>query len=329
MQRILCSDPSKSIVLCVGQDCDASLTAAALLVGAFMILGRGVDAEAVVCTFRPLQESFIEFVDANDNSRFSLRDCWIALAEAKRNNWINLSNEIRPHMDCLDFGSLDVEAYVHYAKTANGSIFPVVPGKIILFPSPVDLPDDVEWMDSADGTQRYFSAKYYADLLMSDFGVSIVACVDSGKDDFPAFPERGLDVEDLPLDGSCPGLLRAMDRLLTVTDGTCGAVALHSGADSVGWRAGALVAAYLVRRLGFPPDAAIAWIRMVDPALLVGREDLVDDHIAGLFPALQRCASAHVGGEVSKPGRRDDGVDIERAASWPVEGSAPDVFSFL
>jgi hypothetical protein len=329
IQRTHRLDSTKSIVVCVGQSCKSSLTTAALLIGGFMILGRGLKLEDVVSSFRPIQDSFVNFRDESDNSRFSLRDCWTALAEAKSRGWIDLSNQIRPHMDCLDFGSLDIEAYAHYAKTANGSIFPVVPGKIVMFPSPVNLPDDAEWMDSVDGTQRHFSAKYYADLLMSDFKVTVVACVDSGKDDFPAFAERGLDVEDLPLDGSCPGLLRAMDRLLTVTDGTCGAVALHSGADSVGWRAGALVAAYLVRRLGFPPDAAIAWIRMVDPALLVGRGEADHDVLewADADP-LSRCASFACSAPIPPSPTARDGpaglsVRLERAKSWStMSGSA-------
>ena len=246
----------------------------------------------VVASFRPVQDSFVNFRDESDNSRFSLRDCWMALSEARLQGWIDLSNKIRPHMDCLDYGIFDIDAYAHYAKMANGSMFPVVPGKIVMFPSPVDLPADVEWIDSADGKHRHFSAAYYAELLKCDFNVSVVACVDSGKDDWPAFAEHGLAVEPLPLDGSCPGLLRALDRLLALTQGGGGSVALHSGADAAGWRAGALVAAYLVRRLGFPPDAAIAWIRMVDRSLLLGRSDSDCDALGWADPdPLTRSAS--------------------------------------
>ena len=304
-----------------------------------MILSKNVGIDEVEKAFQSLKARFVGFSDDNmSESRLSVQDSWKALHLAKKHGWIKLSNEIRPRMDCMDFGLLDIERHMHYAKTANGRIFTLVPDKIVMFPSPADLPDNVEWMDTDDGKHRQFSAGYYAELLRSDFNVSVIACADSGKDYWPAFAEYDLAVEHLPLDGTCPAMLRAMDQLFALTDGARGAVALHSGADAVGGRVGALVAAYLVRRLGFPPDAAIAWIRMVDPALLVACPD-GGDGAAGALPELRRCPSAFVGGEGDggeggEGGGGGEGGEpgFERAASWPLESpeqAAPDVFCFF
>ncbi len=45
LQRVHRTYPTKTIVVCVGQDCAASLTMAALLLGGFMILGSGMNVE--------------------------------------------------------------------------------------------------------------------------------------------------------------------------------------------------------------------------------------------------------------------------------------------
>ncbi len=69
--------------------------------------------------------------------------------------WINLSNKIKPGMEMLDFGAMDLDTYAHYADTSNGvSIMTLVPDKILFFPSPVELPDGIEWVDSADALDR-------------------------------------------------------------------------------------------------------------------------------------------------------------------------------
>jgi hypothetical protein len=253
--RVLRSNPSKTIVLCVGRDFPTSLTTAALLLGGFLILGRGMDVEHVTSSFQIVADRFISFGDKSDCARHTVQDCWLALHFARKLGWIDLSDEIKPGMDLLDFGSLDVDAYAHYAEAANGGIITVVPQKILFFPSPVDLPGNAEWMDSADG-ERHFSPAFYADLLATEFNVSTVMCVDSGcSSSSKAFADLGIAAEDMPLDDSVPDLLRALDRLLAVTQAGPGAVALHSrpGAAAAMGRAGALIAAYLTRRVGFPP----------------------------------------------------------------------------
>ena len=235
-----------------------------------MIFGQGASLAAVAEAFISHHPHFTKFQDPSTESEqetIGIEDCWFALNQAKNLGWINLNSEIRTGMDSLDLGSFDIDAHAHYSRSLNGRICMLVPGKVIIFPSPADLPDNRLWMDSSDGVRR-FSAPFYADLLSSDFGVVLVACIDSADYDRPAFAAHGIATEDLPVDGTSPDLLRAMDRFITIAGAAPGAVALHSGPGPARSLAGALVAAYLVRRLGFSAEAAVAWVRMVHPTLL-------------------------------------------------------------
>ncbi len=158
---------------------------------------------------------------------------------------------------------------LHYASPINGDLHMIVPGKVICFPTPADLPDSQLWADSdvpADGTVRRFSATFLADLL-ADLGADVAVCLHASAYDRAAFLARGIKAEDLATDPGSPHLLSALDRFLAVAAAAPGLVALQSGSDGPG-RLGALVLAYLTRRLGFDEGSAAAWVRMVHPALL-------------------------------------------------------------
>ena len=297
-----------------------------------------MDIEEVKSSFQPFADRFTSFGDTSDCARHTVQDCWLALHFANKLGWIDLSDEIKPGMDLLDFGSLDVDAYAHYAEAANGGIVTVVPQAILFFPSPVDLPGNAEWMDSADGKQRHFSPAFYADLLLAEFNVSTVMCVDSSESSSSkAFADRGIDIEDMPLDDSVPDLLRALDRLLAVTQGGPGAVALHSRPDAAAamGRAGALIAAYLARRVGLPPDAAIAWVRMAHPRLLLSANlpsTLLDPMLCGVASVLRRSMSLTGGPQTREQAQGQEIMGgpgaIRRAASLPLlpaAVAAPDV----
>ena len=159
---------------------------------------------------------------------------------------------------------------LHYASPINGDIHMVVPNKIICFPTPASLPDNHQlWMDSdaaGDGTVRRFSASFFADLF-ADLGVDVAVCLHTSAYDRAAFLERGIEVEDLGMDPSSPHMLSAIDRFLAVAAAAPGLVALQSGSDGPG-HLGALVLSYLTSRAGFDSESAVAWVRMVHPALL-------------------------------------------------------------
>ena len=143
-------------------------------------------------------------------------------------------------------------------------------------------------------------------------------------------------MEDMPLDDSVSDLLRALDRLLAVTQGSPGAVALHSRPDAAAamGRAGALIAAYLARRVGLPPDAAIAWVRMAHPRLLSANlpSTLLDPMLCGGASVLRRSMSLTGGPQTREQAQGQEIMGgpgaIRRAASLPLlpaAVAAPDV----
>ena len=170
---------------------------------------------------------------------------------------------------------------------------------------------------------------------------SSAAYVDGGKSHHSTFARHGIATEALPLAGRAPSLLLALDRLLAVTRATPGAIALHCRPGPAARRSLALVAAYLARGLGFPPDAAVAWIRMAHPALFVpahsslGRPIAFADGWKGVA-GIHRCESLATPCDPERPravaswqgGGELGGVagELRRAASCPVAMAAPDVF---
>ena len=226
-----------------------------------------------------------------------------------------------------------MEECIHYSDPLNASLSIVLPGKLLYTPSPVDLPNEWQWMD--DGATRLFSPAFYADLL-GEFNVVLVICLEDCGYDRGPFLERGIAIEELELCYNCPDILRAADRFLSLLRAAPGAVAIHGGADGLRY-AGTLVSAHMMSRLGFGAADAAAWMRMACPALLVPPECLaalsdgagfllVSDPASASSAALLRCFSApqHAGasgpdgaggGGAARPAQRR--MPLERPASLP------------
>jgi hypothetical protein len=196
---------------------------------------------------------------------------WKALELAKGLEWLF------PPDDSESEINFDVEMHTHYADEVNGNIYTLVPGKLILFPTPAHLPDGQSWADVCEpgGTVRRFTAPYLAELL-ADLDVSVVACLgQTSSASAAAFIACGLDVHDLCLDPRLPSLLSAIDRILALTRAAPGAVAIFcGGAGGKDWPAhvGTLAAAYLMSDFDFDAGSADAWLRMLCP-LLAARSD--------------------------------------------------------
>ena len=192
---------------------------------------------------------------------------WAALHRARELCWLG------PVADNDEARPFDVEMSLHYAVKANGNIHTLVPGKLLLFPTPADLPTGQFWADVSESngvTARRFSAPYLAEIL-ADLDVSVVVCLgQTSSASADAFLECGLDVHDLLLDPRRPSLLRAIDRVLSLARAAPGAVAVFcggaGGADCPA-HVRMLAAAYLVSDFGFSAAAADAWVQMLCPAL--------------------------------------------------------------
>ena len=268
----------KKLILCQGSVAQDVVLETALLCCAFVILVEKWDLDAVTQAFpdfahRPVTLPGLEL----DRSVYSVSvlDCWQALVHARERGWMDWSTSPDD-----DEQPLLVDELIHYAAPANGAVHILAPGKLLLFPSPVDLPDGALWASGAarpDGAApaRRFAAAFYADLL-PDLHVRAVASLDRCccAAAPAAFAAAGLAVVDLAPDSPRrrPSPLRALDALLTLTRTARGAVALHAGG---GGAAGAwpehtalVVAAYLVGREGFGERGAYAWLLLVCPRLL-------------------------------------------------------------
>ena len=164
-----------------------------------------------------------------------------------------------------------VDEFVHYADMANGDVYIVAPGQLLLFSDPVDLPDHQQWISVVDDDERCtrrFSPAFHADLF-ADLGVAAVACLTESGSSGAAFAARGIEARDLCPCGTA-SVLRALDGLLTLSGReAAGGLAVHSGGGA-GWpdQAGVVVAAWLVGRAGFAERGAYAWLHMLCPWLL-------------------------------------------------------------
>jgi hypothetical protein len=242
-----------------------------LLMGSYLILRRKLDLDEVVQSLDPVVAHNETLSPVLSEKNFIKMQYGLgAISQAKKMFWIGAVDHAEPAGPAFD---LDLRA--HYASPVNGNVHILVPGKLVFFPTPRQLPGDQLWVDIGEPglpTERHFSAAFLADVL-EDFDVSVVVCLgESSGASATAFADRGLDVHDLRLDPSCPSLLGAMDRLLALTRAAPGAVAVFPG-EGLGWEqgsglAGRLGAACLTREYGFEAGEAGAWLQMACPALL-------------------------------------------------------------
>jgi hypothetical protein len=248
---------------------------ACFLCGAYLLLCELVELDSVLELFKEALDEIEASLARCKDTKNNLKDivtCWKALHQAKAMKWLGEGEGNDPENDPV----FDVEMAAHYAQAANGNVHVLVPGKLLLFQTPQQVPSDKEcqWVDMSEPEQptvRRFSAAFLAELL-SDLGVSAVACLGrTCAADAAAFQARGLDVHDLGIDPRRPAVLRVMDRLLTISRAAPGAVAVFGGGGGGGEVApeyvGTIAAAWLTMDFGFDSAAAAAWVRMMLPVL--------------------------------------------------------------
>ena len=268
---------TRRVVICAdGEDADM-ITTCAMLLGSYMILCKCESLENVTCTFFPISTLFTAFHDESRHrsENLTVQDCWQALASARHRGWIDFLGSMVDIDLCLD-----MHEFLHYDNPANGGFHVLIPSELLICPSPADLPQPAGPAASAQaqwatvGGSRRFAAAYFAEIF-HDFDVRLVVRCGGNYDDGP-LRAAGIDVEDLPVDPTCPyRLLPAVDRFLTLARSCPGAIALHGGAQR-GCGCGdpgaedlggveVLASAFLIRRHGLDGAAAVAWFRMVHP----------------------------------------------------------------
>ena len=256
----------KDIVACASKYNNKLITNTALLIGAFLILGKGIEYEDLIAAFRPLSKLFVPYSDPSESEEdgfTTVLDCWKALYHARTLGWLDMSKDPdifhAAHPDDVPVAGkpMDLDECIHYSDPINADLHVVLPGKLIFFANPADLPDGRHWMDL--GEARRFSPSFYADLF-SEFNVVLVICLEECDYDRAPFTASGMGVEELCLRPDTPDILRAADRFLCLLEAAPGAVAIHSGGGGgAGLRyAGTLVSAHMMSRLGFGAGDAAA-----------------------------------------------------------------------
>ena len=136
-------------------------TNACFLVGAYMILKRGVDSAQVAKTFGPLLPDLVSYRDiwpGPQNFELRLEDCWQALSKGVEHGWVSFAP-----------GRFDADEYNHFDHPGNADLHVIVPNKLLAMKGPVDLPDGQLWRDTPEGS-RDFSPAHCAEVL-ADFDV--------------------------------------------------------------------------------------------------------------------------------------------------------------
>jgi hypothetical protein len=261
-------DDGFRLIICTGGDSERT-TLCSLLIGSFLILCEDYTVEQAAAALQPIEHVFIPYEEANQdrNVEFSNHDCWQALHIAKQIGWLNFLIQGTDPETCLD-----MDEYHHYDSPANGDLHVIVPSKLIAIRPPCDISLDPHtgaartWADDDYG-RRSFSPAYYADVL-SDFDVKLVVRCGQPSYDAAPFLNHGIAVEEMPdasTDAAPASLLRSIDRFLTLAQLAPGAIAVHCDEYGLG-QVEVLIAAYLIRRCGFPALSAVAWLRMLHPA---------------------------------------------------------------
>jgi cell division cycle 14 len=273
--------PNARIVYCV-EDGRRSLTNAVFLLGCYLILSRELSVgDAMECFSWLGVDQYEEYRDATFSKptfRLALEDCWSALAKAVNLGWLDA-----PDTDGF-CGDIDVHEYAHYDDPLNGDMHEVVPGKLIAFVGPHDLPADAHFLDD-EHSRRRFSPAFFADLF-SELGVSTVVRLNEEHYDGAAFAAAGLTHLDLPFDDCTAPPPAVAAAFLRAVDAAPGLVAVHCKAGL--GRTGTLIALHLMRSHGFTAREAMGWLRIMRPGSVIGEQQ---HYLVAMEPALKAAAS--------------------------------------
>ena len=236
---------AKGIAYCVESNIHATANAC-LLLGSFLVWNRGFWAVDAAGLFATSDLPILRFRDASSSPsscNLTLLDCLLGLEKASRLGWFGTE-------------SFDLQSYEALDHPTAGRVHHVCP-KLVAF----DCPAPTAALAAADRPTPAPPVEHFPALFRL-LGVSCVVRVGPGAPcyDPSAFERAGIRFLDLGL----PPPPAAADRFFDVCDAES-RVAIHGGGPGGGRAAAALAAAWLVRRAGFAPAEAIAWVRTVRP----------------------------------------------------------------
>jgi hypothetical protein len=270
-----------SLVYCAASG-PRSFSNAAYLLGSYLILMTEETPDEVVQRFSGLDSELFEtFRDAShsrNDFRLTLRDCWGGLYRGKQFGWIRV-----PEAESQLWGMFDKEAYDHYGHPLNADMHEIVPERLIAFKGPKDF-DGIPYMDGGEGS-RTFSIEHIASML-NDLNVTAVVRLNAIEYDSKTLCAAGIRHHELFFEDCAEPPREVVAGFLRILDSTEGVVAVHCR-SGLG-RSGTLIALFLMLKHGFPAEEAIAWLRIMRPGSVLGKQQ---HSLRRLSPHLPRLSS--------------------------------------
>jgi len=260
--RTLLQDPrlrGRPVVYYTETDSE-TLSNAAFLLGAYLVLVEGMSPEDAAAPFSRIQPSpFKAFRDAThlaSDFDLSILDCLHGLARGAR------------------AGFFDLETFDDGQFASDDSLgLSVMCPKFVAFKGPV----------SGRGCPSHFrEPEAYLDRFQ-ELGVSdVVRLNDSNKYDRQVFIEAGMRHHDMEFTDCTPPSPEIVLRLLAACSGSEGVIAVHCLAGL--GRTGTLIALHLIVNHGWSARETIGWLRIVRPGSVIGEQQ----HFLVSFEAAQR-----------------------------------------
>ena len=159
----------KDVVVCVKRQGKSS-TCAAVLLGSYLIISKGLEVNEVMEKLLPISSNFVAYDDGID-----LVDCLSAIQQSKTLGW------------------LDSRFIPSYETAAHSHVHLVVPGRLLFCPDP----------ETAGSTEQTTDAALRA-IALADLGVCLLLRIGASRHSAAAasaLRARGIAAPHLPLDG--------------------------------------------------------------------------------------------------------------------------------
>lgn len=248
VERLLSAKTSPTTVLYhYTSDEPSKMTNSCLLVCAFQVLVLQRTAEEAWQRFAAVR-GIQQYVDAGYRAcayRCSILDCLRGLEYAVRLGWFSMS-------------TFNLKEYSHFEQVDNGDLNWIVPGLFVAFSTPNDDP------------RRQHHAHSVQEIapILKKLGTKLVVRLNDPLYDETVLRKHGIDHRDLFFeDGSCPSP-NHIKRFIEMVEACKGAVAVHCKAGL--GRTGTLIGLYLMKHYRIPAPAAIGWMRLCRPGMVLG-----------------------------------------------------------